>query len=112
MTASHEFSDAEFLATFLSPMRDVTGSCGELVDLWGYLDPLLNLRYPAAEKNGWEWRVAFIRQSADGPFQHIAVPVPRDNTYMVVVVDVPSRAILGHHLLDLGEKYGLAASAT
>lgn len=112
MIAFHEFSEAEFLATFVSPMRDVTGACGDLVDLWGYLDPLLNLSYPAAEKDGWEWRVAFVRQSADGRFQHIAVPVPRENTYMVVVVDVPSRAISGHHLLDLGEKYGLPVSAT
>ena len=77
-----------------------------------YLDPLLNERFPAAEKDGWEWRVAFIRESGNARSQHIAVPVPRDNTYIVVVVDVPSRTICGHHLLDLGEKYGLAESAT
>lgn len=112
VTSRRNLSEADFLATFVAPMRDVTQSAGEIVDLWGYLDPILSDLYPEADASGWEWRVAFIRESGDSRVQHIGVPVPRDNTYLVVVVDVSEEVISGHHLLDLGEKYGLSSSAT
>ena len=109
MTTPRELTEAEFLRTFVSPMRDITHSAEEVVDLWLFLDPLLGALYPSAEAHGWEWRVWFIRESGDARFQHIGVAVPKDNTYIVVVVDIPDRRIVGYHLLDLGEKYGRTA---
>jgi len=50
-----------------------------------------------------------IYQSGDGAYQHILLPSNQANVYLVVVVDVPARAIRGHHRLDLAALYGLTA---
>ena len=81
-------------------MKDVTEEADEIVDLWGYLDPVLEERYHSCA--AWEWRVMFIYESQDGLIQHLNVPVPVDNTYLSVVVDKPNAKIVGHYLLDLG----------
>jgi hypothetical protein len=52
-----------------------------------------------------EWRVSHIYESRDGRYQHIGIPVPKDDTYLTVVVDVPAQEILGHYILDLGAMY-------
>jgi hypothetical protein len=80
-------------------MIDVTGSADEIVDLWAYLDPVIEDLYHNC--SAWHWHVAHIYESRDGAFQHINVPVPQDDTYLSVVVDKPGRKIIGHYLLDL-----------
>lgn len=48
-----------------------------------------------------------IYESPKGEFQHIGIPVPKDNTYLVVIVDKPKKSIVGHFILDLGAKYSV-----
>ena len=48
-----------------------------------------------------EWQVKFIYESRDGSYQHINIPVPKDDTYLDVIVDKPNRKIIGHYILDL-----------
>ena len=80
-------------------MLDVTSSAEEIVDLWEYASEIVDTNYPDAGE--WDWRVMFIYESRDGRFQHLNIPVPVSNTYLSVVVDKPSRKILGHYVLDL-----------
>jgi len=105
MTIARELSKSEFNATFSEPMRDVTQAAEAIVDLWAYADPVLHALFPDA--HGWQWRVTIIYESADEAHQHLLLPVPRDNTYLVVVVAKARRAIIGHHLLDLRALYAL-----
>ena len=98
-----ELTQDEFDATFLPPMREVTRATEEIVDLWGYVDPLIESQYHNCST--WDWRVAYIYESQDSAYQHILVPVPRDNTYLTVVVDKKDRCIFGHFTLDLGLLY-------
>lgn len=100
-----ELNDTEFKATFCPPMKDVTSRAEEIVDLWSYADRVLE----AAFRNSpdWDWQVKHIYESGDGAFQHVLVPVPGDNTYMVIVIDKALRKIKGHHQLDLGALYGI-----
>lgn len=84
-------------------MKDVTHDAAEIVDLWGYADPIIENEYHNC--SAWEWRVAYIYECGNGSFQHIGIPVPKDNTYLVVVVDKPNKKIIGHHILDLGAMY-------
>jgi hypothetical protein len=96
----------EYQATFRPPMRNVTESAEEIVDLWAYADPIIDAEYHNC--TSWEWRVAHIYETADHQYQHIGIPVPINDTYLTIVIDVPSRRIAGHFLLDLGRLYGLS----
>ena len=102
-------NEQEYKATLSPPMREVTGSADEIVDLWGYADPIIETEFQSYA--AWEWRVAYIYESAAGQYQHIGIPVPLNNTYLVIVVDVPNERIAGHHYLDLGAFYGVKQSA-
>jgi hypothetical protein len=92
-------SQAEYQATFSDPMRDVTEAAEELVDLWAYATEIIDSDYPVPKD--WDWRVTHIYESGDGKYQHLNIPVPIDNTYLIVIVDKPLRKILGHYNLTL-----------
>lgn len=98
-----ELTKDEYEATFSPPMLDVTETAEENIPLWDYLDPVIEELYHSC--SAWDWRVMFIYESRDGRIQHLNVPVPKDNTYLSVVVDKPSARIIGHYLLDLGSMY-------
>lgn len=98
-----ELTQTEYEAMFSPPMLDVTKITDEIVDLWAYADPVIEEKYHSC--SAWDWRVMYVYESQDGSYQHIGIPVPLDNTYMVVVVDKPNKKIIGHHLLDLGAIY-------
>ena len=91
-----ELTKEEYEATFSPPMRNVTDTAEEIVPLWDYLDPVIEELYHSC--SDWDWRVMFIYESQDGLTQHLNVPVPKDNTYLSVVVDKRERRILGHYL--------------
>jgi hypothetical protein len=98
-----ELSREDFEATFLLPMVDISNSAAELVDLWRYADQVIANAYHNC--TAWDWRVAHIYESGDARYQHVGIPVPKDDTYLTVVVDVDAREILGHSILDLGALY-------
>ena len=95
-----ELTKEEYEASFSPPMLDVTASADEIVPLWDYLDPVIEELYHSC--SDWERRAMFIYESRDGLIQHVNVPVPKDKTYLSVVVDKPNARIIGHYLLDLG----------
>jgi hypothetical protein len=48
-----------------------------------------------------------VYRNDHGGFDHVMLPCRRSNYYLVVVVNFREGTILGHHYLDLAEKYGL-----
>lgn len=98
-------SEIEFKSTFGVSMRDATADAEEIVDLWAYADQAVAETF--SSESDWEWRVDRIYESNDGRHHHILLPAPRDNTYVVVVIDIERRVIIGHHVLDLNKLYGI-----
>jgi len=98
--APREITKAEYEAMFSPPMLDVTESAEDIVDLWAYAGSVIDEKYHSC--TAWEWKVKFIYESRDGLYQHINIPVPKDDTYLDVIVDKPNRKIIGHYILDLG----------
>jgi hypothetical protein len=96
-----ELTKAEYAATFSPPMANVTENAEEIVDLWEYANPVIEEAYHSC--TAWEWRVMFIYEARDGSYQHINIPVPKDDTYLSVVVDKAKRKIVGHYILNLRE---------
>jgi hypothetical protein len=110
-------TEAEFLATFVEPMRnlsaiavdhgdDIPSLEGGVVDIWPYVAAV-----PAADLCGEEVRpqaVDGVYRSGDGRWDHVLVATGTQNVHLVVVVDVAADRVHGHHLLDLNAKYGIA----
>jgi len=89
----------QYLTMFSPPMLDMTLQAQALVDLWGYADPIIEELYHSC--TAWEWEVKHIYHSPDEIYQHIMIPVPLDNTYLIVIVNIPNSFIVGHYILDL-----------
>ena len=98
-----ELTKEEYDATFSLPMVDVTETAEAIVDLWAYADPIIEDKYHDCA--AWEWQVAHIYESRDGLYQHINIPVPKDDTYLSIVVHKPNRNIIGHYVLYLRALY-------
>ena len=92
----------EYEKTFTPPMTNVTETAEEIVDLWGYADLIIESEYHNC--SAWDWKVNHIYESADGLYQHIGIPVPIDDTYLIIVIDKPNKRIIGHCILDIGSR--------
>jgi hypothetical protein len=100
INCARELTKEEYEATFSPPMIDVSQIADEIVDLWAYADPIINDLYHNC--SAWEWEVKYIYEARDGSYQHINIPVPRDNTYLSIIVSKLNKRIIGHYILDLG----------
>jgi len=96
-------SAEEFDACFADPMRNVTADPAAKVDIWPYVAdlPLDSLGLPSINDVHYVYRDGLDR------FDQVLIGTGRFNTLLVIVVDRAREAILGHHLLDLNEKYGV-----
>ncbi len=90
-------------------MINVTESADEVVDLWTYADQVIEDIYHGC--TAWSWNVGHIYETPDGKFQHIGIPVPINDTYLIVIADKHARTIIGHFILDLAKKYELQEQA-
>jgi len=99
-------SKAEYKATLFPKMVNVTECADEIVDLWAYVDPIIENEYH--NFSAWKWHVKNIYESPNGEFQHICIPVPVDNTYLVVVVNKTKLDIMGHYILSLEAEYSVS----
>jgi hypothetical protein len=97
-------SAGEYQETLHPGMINVTESADEVIDLWAYADQVIEDVYHSC--TAWTWRVAHIYETPDGRYQHIGIPVPINDTYLVVIADKHLRGTVGHFILDLAAKYG------
>jgi hypothetical protein len=99
--------EAQYLATFREPMRDITGTEREdVVDIWSYFDSL-----PTEDWQGFsaadDGVVHQVYRSGDGRYGHVLIATTAAEVFMVLMVDLEQRAVYGHRLLDLPKLYGL-----
>ncbi|MEM7359990.1 MAG: hypothetical protein AAF431_12890 [Pseudomonadota bacterium] len=97
-------TDEEFHSTFFGPMRNITGSPLP-AGIWEYADEIIESEYQSFSE--WDWRVQYIYETGNKKYHHISIPAPKDNAYLVIVLDPKAKEFIGHHILDLNEKYGL-----
>jgi hypothetical protein len=96
----------QFQRCFAQPMQDITGTAESVLDIWPYVDSL------DLDTLGVE-RVNDVRSVyLDGRerLEHVCIGTSRFNALLVIVVDRVQRGILGHHLLNLNEEYGVAGA--
>ncbi len=103
---TRRLTEEQFLATFPEPMRNITDSVEEVLDIWPYVEsvPALDLAGHSVD----DGTVEAAYRSADGRFDHALVMTRTANVYLVVVVDLRADEVYGHYLLDLNREYGLS----
>lgn len=98
---------AEFKATFSEPMRDVTQTATNAIDIWPYVDAI-----PGHELLGHQLvdgLVEHVYRDGTETYDHVLVVTKSKNVFLTVVADLKGHAVLGHYLLDLNQEYGLLA---
>ncbi len=104
-----ELDEAAFERTFASPMRDVTAEAKPLLDVWPYVEAI-----PFEERSatGALGDVEYVYRTNDQRYHHVLIATSFENVYLVVIITLAAATIYGHHVLDLGEKYGLRRDST
>jgi hypothetical protein len=100
-----QLSEPEYLATFGEPMRRLGSDAGPPFDFWDYFHAI-----PSSEFEGHDCSagdVTYVWEHPAGTSQHVLVDSENKNVFMVLVLDISSRTVLGHRLLDLNREYGL-----
>lgn len=103
MTSTRLLGRDEFLACFAAPMRNVTAQAREAVDVQPYVERI-NLRDMAVSDLG---EIAYVYRDARERFDQLLIKTAEPFVFLVIVVDLHAREILGHHLLDLEREYGV-----
>lgn len=104
MTQTRKLSAEEFDALFQPGMEDVTASGDALVDIWPYVDAI-----PATDLGDIvPHDVHYVFRSKSGGEDHVIVATCAENVELVIVVDRRQRSIVGHHLLNLAQLYGVS----
>jgi hypothetical protein len=100
-----KLSKTEFLATTALPMKQLPADGEAPFPFWNYFDAI-----PYADFEGHdcsEGEVVYVWEHPHGFYQHVLVNSEDKNVFMVIVLDLRSRRVLGHRLLDLNQEYGL-----
>lgn len=101
-----DLTRAEYDATFCAPMNDVTSTAEPVVDIWSYLDAVFACQF--ADMATDEWDVEYVYQHPTERWLHVLLGTGMENIHLVVVIDLRQPSILGHHLLNLNQRYGLS----
>lgn len=97
-------SEHQYKATLSPPMRRLPLEIEPPFDFFPYFDAI-----PVADFNDYECRgdITYVWEDASAKFQHVLFNSQDKNVFMVVVLDLHARVIIGHRLLDLNNLYGL-----
>jgi len=98
-------SEQCFLGTFSPPMHDVTKSADEIIDIWEYAEAVFASDFSEQETETWD--VAYVYQDGSNTWQHVLVNTDVPDAYVVFVIAVATRELLGHRFLNLRHMYGL-----
>lgn len=101
-------TETEFRETFSAPMGQVALDAPPPCDFWGYFDAI-----PRADFEGHncsEGVVSHAWNDASGRYQHVLVNSEDENVFMVLVLDMRRRSVLGHRLLNLNSEYGIQST--
>ena len=98
-------SEQDYHATFGEPMKRLASEAAPPFEFWDYFESI-----PESDFGGHDCSagaVTYVWEHPTGGFQHVLVNSEDNNVFMVLVLDVSKRVVLGHRLLDLNREYGL-----
>jgi hypothetical protein len=101
-----ELSDSEFHATFSEPMRRMeVGESFRPIPLRDYVLECVSYHQLPTSLDAIQLENEYL--AGDQQHTHILLNYGVPNLYLVIVVAHSTDSVLGHHFLNLSEKYGL-----
>ena len=98
--------ESEYRMTFGAKMLRVRADGDASFPFWDYVE-----RIPSEHFRGYdcsEGSVQWIWRSEDWRFEHVLIDTKEDkDVFMVVILDLVKRAVVGHRLMDFKHEYGL-----
>lgn len=98
-------TETEFLALLSDPMRQLPTDSSPPLEFWDYFESIL-----ASDFEGHDFsaaRVTYVWEDSTGRYLFVHVNSEDKNVFMVLVLDLAARSVLGHRLLDLNREYGI-----
>ena len=99
-----QLNKEQYLSTMGNKMNNVTKSAQALVDIWDYAEELLE-KHLISEYGFSKRYIEAVYENEENTYQHILLFSNNENVYIVIIVDMVGRKILGHYILDLNEVY-------
>lgn len=101
-----QLTEKEFRQTFGSNMTDITKTDEPVVDVWSYVEELVdqNIVENYVYKNNL---VEKVYRNDTSTFDHVLLPTNDQNVFIVIIIDLTNKTIFGHIKLDLNKKYGI-----
>ena len=106
MTEVRELTEKEYNGAMSGGIKNVTESAEFITDIWEYARNF-SVRMLLSEYGLENKLIEAVYENGTKEYQHILLFGDRENVYVVIVVDVIKKEIIGHYYLDLNEKYGL-----
>ncbi len=75
-------------------------------DFWPYFDGIAPEDFD--EHDCSDESVDYAYTTSCGKYQHVLVNSEHENVFMVLVLDLSRKRVVGHRLLNLGDEYGTA----
>ena len=86
-------------------MRQLPPDAVPPLDFWDYFEAIPPEHFEGHDCS--EGKVTYAWEDASARYQHVLINSEDKNIFMVIVLDLKDRHILGHRLLDLNRLYGL-----
>ena len=103
---TNEITKERFFRTMGAGMKDITEDAESVVDIWDYAKELYEQQ--KISEYGYEKRlIDAVYGDDEGKFHHILLFTENKHCYIVIVVYVSKKRIVGHYYLDLKKEYGL-----
>jgi len=99
-----KLTEEEFKATIPIPAVRIVDESPPF-DFWPYVDGI-----PPSDFQGYDCSagvVEWVYRDEQGVWEHVTINTDTPNVFMVVVLDLRTRCVHGHHLLDLNHHYGV-----
>lgn len=97
-------SQLKYKDTMTGGMTDVTETAEPVVDIWPYVEMLSNDGV-VSDYVRENLLVEKVYRSKVGNYDHVLLPTGKDNYFIVLIINIKEKVILGHHLLDLNILY-------
>jgi hypothetical protein len=96
----------QYAATFSPKMTDVTNTEFTSINIWPYVEELMNDK-AVDELTFNEQLVEQVYRNEAATYDHVLLPTKNKNAFVIIIVDLVNNVVSGHYNLNLNEEYGI-----
>ena len=97
-------TENQFKKTFAAPMRLLPLEAEPPFNFWPYFEEISPTDFAGHEFSG---NVTYVYEHPSGEFQHVLVNSEDKNIFLAIILNLPARQVVGHHILNFNALYGV-----